>query len=122
MALQEGALSILLALVVTSVVVVLLFWIGGKIGAKGTKTPGKLAPYTGGENLLDVELQVDVERFFMYALFFLIFDAFAFLLTLSFAQPGIYPVIFIAITLLAVIIMIPLRGPRRGPMVGERRQ
>lgn len=109
MVLQEGAFSILFAFVVTAFVVLLLFWIGGKIGAKGTNTPGKLAPYTGGENLPPVELQVDVERFFLYALFFLIFDAFAFLLTLSFGQPGIYPVIFTAITFLAIIIMIPMR-------------
>jgi NADH:ubiquinone oxidoreductase subunit 3 (subunit A) len=105
MVFEEGALPILFAFVATTLVVLVLFWIGGKIGAKGMKTPGKLARYTGGENLPTVEVQVNVERFYLYALFFMIFDAFAFLVTLSFEQPGVYPLLFTAITFLAIIMM-----------------
>ena len=105
MVFEDGALFILFAFVVTTLVVLVLFWVGCKIGAKGMKTPGKLAHYTGGENLPAVEIQVNVERFFLYALFFMIFDAFAFLVALSFAQPGVYPVLFTIITFLAIVVM-----------------
>jgi NADH:ubiquinone oxidoreductase subunit 3 (subunit A) len=103
MVFEEGALFILFVFAVTTLVVLVLFWVGGKIGTKGTKTPGKLARYTGGENLPATKVQVNVERFYIYALFFMIFDAFAFLVALSFAQPGVYPVLFTIITFLAII-------------------
>jgi NADH:ubiquinone oxidoreductase subunit 3 (subunit A) len=105
MVFEEGALFILFSFVVITLVVLVLFWVGGRIGAKGRKTPDKLARYTGGEKLPTVKVQVNVERFFLYALFFMIFDAFAFLVALSFAQLGVYPILFTIITFLAIIMV-----------------
>jgi NADH:ubiquinone oxidoreductase subunit 3 (subunit A) len=82
-----------------------LFFAGGKIRVKARKTHGKLAPYTGGEDMPATKVQVNVERFLLYALIFLIFDAFAFLVALSFALPGVYPILFTIITLLAIVMM-----------------
>ena len=94
---------------VSTVAVLLLFWVGGGVGVKGRKTLGKLASYACGEDLPAVKLQVNVEQLFTYALFFLILDALAFLLALSFTQPGIYPILYSIIVLLAVIIAIPMK-------------
>jgi NADH:ubiquinone oxidoreductase subunit 3 (subunit A) len=98
-----------------SIIVTLIFYgIGRSISAKGEKTPGKLASYACGEDFPAVKLQVNVERFFVYTIYFLIFDALAFLMVLSFASlvPSliIYPVIFSIIVLLSVAIMLSKRG------------
>ncbi len=100
--------SIPFIFLVSTLVVLLLFRIGKVISAKGKKTPGKLASYSCGEDLPPIKIQVNVRRFFIYGLCFLIFDAVAFLLFLSFGQPGVYPVIFSVIALLIVVIIIPL--------------
>lgn len=86
-----------------------LFWMGGKFSVKGRKTPDKLAPYACGEDLPPYRPQVNVQRYFIYGLYFLIFDAFAFFLALSFAHPGLYPIIFAVIALIAILVMIPMK-------------
>jgi len=101
--------SILLVFIASLVVALILFWIGGRIAPKGVKTAGKLAPYACGEDVPAAKLQVNVERYFIYAVYFLVFDALAFLISLSFSTPGFYPILFSIIVLLAVAVLRPLR-------------
>jgi NADH:ubiquinone oxidoreductase subunit 3 (subunit A) len=101
--------SILLVFVASLIVALIFFWVGGRISPKGLKTPGKLAPYACGEEVPVMQLQVNVERYFIYAVFFLVFDALAFLLALSFSTPGFYPILFSIVVLLAVAVLRPLR-------------
>ncbi|MCD6504720.1 NADH-quinone oxidoreductase subunit A, partial [Candidatus Bathyarchaeota archaeon] len=49
------------------------------------KSAGKSAPYACGEDLPAEELKVNLERFFVFAVYFLIFDVLAFILATSFA-------------------------------------
>ena len=94
------ALSLLVGLI--------LYGISNRIAPKGKKTPGKLAPYACGEDLPPLRLQVNVERFFLYAVFFLIFDILAVIMATSLARPGILPAIYALVVLGAVMILIPL--------------
>lgn len=91
------------------IVSILIFLWGGMISAKGEKTSGKLAPYACGEDFPPEKFRVDVRRLFIYGLYFLIFDAFALIFALSFAKPGIFPVVFALLTLIAVIVMLPVK-------------
>jgi len=90
-----------------SLVVVLIFYgIGEKIAPKGTKVFGKLAPYACGEDLPPVKLQVDVERFFTYIVYFVVFDILAVIMATSFVSPGRYPSLFAVITLVSVAFLL----------------
>lgn len=85
-----------------------LYWVGGRIGAKGEKSMDKLAPYACGEDLPPLKPQVDVERFLIYAVYFLIFDILAFILATSLSTPGLFPTIYATIVMMAIIILLPL--------------
>ena len=86
----------------------ILYLIGLIVGAKGEKTVGKVAPYACGEDLPPREFQVDVKRFFIYAVYFLVFDILAFILATSLSTPGFFPAIYASIVLMAVVILLPL--------------
>lgn len=83
-----------------------LYWVGGRVGAKSEKSADKVAPYACGEDLPPRKLQVDVERFLIYAVYFLIFDILAFILATSLNRPGYFPAIYATIVLMAIIILL----------------
>ena len=92
-----------------SLLIGLIFYLVGRIvGAKGRETADKVAPYACGEDLPARKLQVDVERFLVYAVYFLIFDILAFTLATSLITPGVFPVVYAVIVLMAVVILLPL--------------
>jgi len=101
----------LLALLVST----LLYCIGAVISqkVKEPKRSGKLEPYDCGESLPAKKLQVNIERFFLYATLFMIFDITAFLLSLSFNASFTYPLIFIAIIASSLLIIIPEIGGKK---------
>jgi NADH:ubiquinone oxidoreductase subunit 3 (subunit A) len=86
----------------------ILYWVGGRIGAKGEKSKDKLVPYACGEDLPPHKLQVDAERFLIYAVYFLIFDIFMVILATSLSTPGYFPAIYAFIVLMAVVLLLPL--------------
>ena len=86
----------------------ILYQIGEQVGAKSKQSMDKVAPYTGGEDLPARKLQVNVERFLVYAIYFLIFDIVVFILATSLNTPGIFPALYAIIVLMAVIILLPL--------------
>jgi NADH:ubiquinone oxidoreductase subunit 3 (subunit A) len=47
-----------------------LYWLGGKLAAKGDPHPGKRQPYACGEDLLPPEAQLTYHAFFQLALMF----------------------------------------------------
>ena len=56
-----------------------------------------------------MKLQVDVKNFFLYVTYFMVFDVSAFFLATSYGNRGLLPLAFIAITLLSIVSLIPLR-------------
>jgi len=88
-----------------------IYLVGWIVAAKGEKTVGKVAPYACGENLPPRKFQVDVKEFLTYAVYFLIFDIFAFTLatSLSLTTPSYFPAVYALIVLMAVLTLAPLR-------------
>lgn len=90
------------------VVGLVLYLIGDLIGAKGEESGGKTTPYACGEDLPPLKFRVDVERFFIYAVYFLIFDVLAFILATSLGTPGLPPAVYAFIVLMSVAVLLPL--------------
>jgi len=104
---QGEALLLLVVFATTLLLTILIYWLGGKYSAKGGKSEGKLSPYSCGEDLpYEGELRVNLERFFIYAVYFLIFDVIAFMLVVSFKITPIHAVTYALITLISIIFMI----------------
>jgi NADH:ubiquinone oxidoreductase subunit 3 (subunit A) len=88
---------------------VIIYWIGGIISAKGKKALSKQMMYACGEELPARKLQVNVQRFFIYAVYFLVFDVLAFNLATSLEDTGIFPAMYAIVVLLAIVALLPLR-------------
>ena len=107
---QEVLTSIPFALLATVTLSVLLYLLGGRISAKAKPSTGKLAQYACGEELSSQKLQVNLQTFFVYAVYFLIFDILAFMLATSLASPGLLPAMYTLVLLFAVVMLLPLTG------------
>jgi len=86
-----------------------IYLVGWIVSAKKAKTRGKVAPYASGEDLPPLKFQIDLEKFLIYALYFLIYDIFAFTLAMSLGTPGHLPTVYAIIVLAAVVILAPWR-------------
>lgn len=91
------------------VVALAVYWIGGRIRAKGETTPGELSTYSCGEDLPGGKLQIDERVFFVFCAYFLVFDILAFILATSLSHPGLVPALYAAIALCAIFLLFPLR-------------
>jgi NADH:ubiquinone oxidoreductase subunit 3 (subunit A) len=98
---------------VALVAALVIYWLGGRISPKNAvQTVGKTAPYACGEDMPAEEMKVDLERFLVFAVYFLIFDVFAFLVVTSFYTGGFVPVFYSLIVLISVAMLI-LSGRHR---------
>jgi NADH:ubiquinone oxidoreductase subunit 3 (subunit A) len=86
----------------------LLYLIGRIVEARGEKNEWKASPYACGENLPPLKFRVDVEKFFIYAIFFLIFDVLAFVLATSLSTISYFPAIYAFIALMSVTLLFPV--------------
>jgi NADH:ubiquinone oxidoreductase subunit 3 (subunit A) len=84
----------------------LLYWVGGRISMKSPPNPGKTAPYACGEDLPVEESKIDLEKFLIFAVYFLIFDVLAFVISTSFYGAGLAPVAYSLIISMAVVMLI----------------
>ena len=105
---QDVIASLPIAFLTALVVSLIFYWIGGKIAPKGKKTADKLSTYACGEEFPAEKLQLNIQRFFIYAVYFMIFDILAFILATSFMSPGVVPALYAVITLSAVMLLLPL--------------
>jgi NADH:ubiquinone oxidoreductase subunit 3 (subunit A) len=92
---------------VSLMVAVIIYLIGGKISAKGSQNvPGKTAPYACGEDTPLEEVKIGLERFLTFAVYFLIFDIFAFVMVTSFYIGGLMPIVYALIVLMSVAMLV----------------
>jgi len=94
---------------VAIVVGLMIYWVGGKISPKNVvSTVGKTAPYACGEDLPAEEMKVDLERFLVFAVYFLIFDVFAFLIATTLYTTGFVPVavVYSLVVLISVAMLV----------------
>ncbi len=87
---------------VSLIIALIIYFVGGRISAKGKKSEGKTAPYSCGEQGPVKEVKMDLERFLTYAVYFLIFDVLAFFIMTSFYATDFLPVVYSLIVLTAV--------------------
>jgi NADH:ubiquinone oxidoreductase subunit 3 (subunit A) len=86
---------------------VIIYLTGSRISAKGSQNvPGKTEPYACGEDTPLEEVKVGLERFLMFAVYFLIFDIFAFVMVTSFYTIGLMPIVYALIVLASVSMLI----------------
>ena len=84
-----------------------IYLISERIKAKPrSESPGKTETYACGENMPVQELRVDLERFLVFAVYFLIFDVLVFTMATSFFTLGLAPVTYSLIVMLAVGMLI----------------
>jgi len=103
---MPGILSSPPFIILLSVIVgVAIYWIGGRLKAKGDTSPGKEEAYACGEDIPAVKTQTNIQSFFIYAFYFMIFDILAFVLATSFGTAGIYATLYTGIVLLAIIVL-----------------
>jgi len=98
-------------LLIIAVVAALVVWeIGKQIAPVGEDTPGKLAPYACGEDVPAIRVRMNLENFFIYAVYFMIFDVLGFVMVTTLARPAnvLLPVVY-AGTSLVSILMLALR-------------
>ena len=105
---QDSIVSLPVVFLTALAASLVFYWIGGRIAPHGKKTPAKLASYACGEEYPSEKLQLNVQRFFIYAVYFMIFDILAFILATSFTSPGLMPALYALITLSAVVLLLPL--------------
>jgi len=77
--------------------------------AKDEINKGKEEAYACGEDMPAAKSKVNVQSFFMYAFYFMIFDILAFMLVTSFGTAGIYATLYAGIVLLAMIVLPKLK-------------
>lgn len=99
--------SIPFIFVLSLVIGLIFYWIGGRIAPKVKRTPGTLATYACGEDFPPIRLQLNEERFFLYTVFFMIFDILAVVLATSLARPGMLPALYALIVFASVMLVIP---------------
>lgn len=91
---------------------VLIFTLGQRSSVKSSSLHNgggtvKFTPYSCGEYLLhDIQSRINLERFLLYAIYFLIFDAAAFILAVSFNLLITAVIIYSLIILFSVLLMV----------------
>lgn len=89
------------------VLALVIYWVGGRIQPKSSShDPRKTESYACGELLPVSGLRVDLERFLIFAVYFLIFDVLAFTVATSFYSVGLVPIAYCLIVLAAVAMLV----------------
>ena len=109
-----GGLSDFVVLLAVSIgVALIVLWIGNEIAPKGKDTPGKLAPYACGEDFPAMNIRMNVENFFIYAVYFMIFDVLGFVMVTTLAGT-VYPVIPVLYGLASLVSIVVLNARWKG--------
>jgi NADH:ubiquinone oxidoreductase subunit 3 (subunit A) len=92
---------------VSLILALAIYWVGGRIKPRvGFQDARKTESYACGEVLPVEGLRVDLERFLIFAVYFLIFDVLAFTIATSFYNLGLAPVAYCLIVLVAVAMLV----------------
>lgn len=104
---DESFFTLPIVLGISLVVAVVIYLVSGRISPKPTsKIPAKTESYACGENAPAGNLNVDLERFLVFAVYFLIFDVLAFTMATSFFTLGLAPATYSLIVLVAVAMLV----------------
>ncbi|MEM3693460.1 MAG: NADH-quinone oxidoreductase subunit A [Candidatus Bathyarchaeia archaeon] len=93
----EHLWEIVATLLLPLLIAIIIYLIGGKVAPKVPKSGDKLEPYACGERWLPVRLRINLEDFFLYALYFMVFDILALLLATSMGASSWLPLLYLLI-------------------------
>ena len=108
-----GLTDFVVLLAVSFGVAFIVLWIGNEIAPKGKDTPGKLAPYACGEDFPAMNIRMNVENFFIYAVYFMIFDVLGFVMVTTLAGV-VYPIIPVLYGLASLVSIAVLNARWKG--------
>ena len=102
-----GLSSFALIMVLAIALGLIIFIVGNELAVKSPDTEGKLAPYACGEPIPPTKVRVNVENFFIYAVYFMIFDVLGFVLATTVAKPVnmLLPLFYAGVSLISVVIL-----------------
>ena len=106
---MNDAASMLLVVFISSFALALsLYIIAGRISPRGMeKRAERAVPYACGEDPPPTgETRINCERFFIFTIFFMIFDVFAFMIAISYSAPIHLPILYSLITVIAIILLL----------------
>lgn len=89
------------------VVALIIIALGNDYAPKSPDTEGKLAPYACGEPVQPTKVRINTENFFIYAVYFMIFDVLGFVLVTAFANPVniLLPLFYAGASLISIVIL-----------------
>jgi NADH:ubiquinone oxidoreductase subunit 3 (subunit A) len=89
------------------IVALFILGVGREISPKSPDTVGKLAPYACGEPVPATKVRMNVENFFIYAVYFMIFDVLGFVLATTIGQPVnlLLPLFYAGASLVSIVIL-----------------
>ena len=106
----EASILLLSAFVLSFALAISLYTIGGRISPRSReerRRAGKNNTYACGEEPPPIkETRINCERFFIFAVFFMIFDVFAFMVAISYSAPAYLSVLYSLIAMMAVTLLI----------------
>ena len=88
-------------------VALVIMAVGKDIAAKSPDTLGKLASYACGEPVPATKVRMNVENFFIYAVYFMIFDVLGFVLATTIARPVnlLLPLYYAGASIVSIVIL-----------------
>jgi NADH:ubiquinone oxidoreductase subunit 3 (subunit A) len=89
-----------------SILIALVIYFAGRHSKSFPEGSMKTAPYACGENMPAQEMRVDLNRFLIFAVYFLIFDVLAFTMATSYDNLGVMPVVYSLVLLMSVAMLV----------------
>lgn len=93
------------------VVALIIIALGNNYAPKSLDTEGKLAPYACGEPIPPKKVRLNVENFFIYAVYFMIFDVLGFVLATTVGKPVnmLLPLFYAGVSLISIVVLTATR-------------
>jgi len=90
---------------------IIIFAFGNELASKSPDTDGKLAPYACGEPIPPKKVRLNVENFFIYAVYFMIFDVLGFVLATTVGKPVnmLLPLFYAGVSLISIVVLTATR-------------
>lgn len=104
----SGLTGFVFLMVLSTIIALLIYFIGDKIGARGTYSVNKLMPYACGEEIPTSRVALNLERFFIYAVYFMVFDILGFVMVTTLSGPSniLLPLAYAGASLVSVVVLI----------------
>jgi NADH:ubiquinone oxidoreductase subunit 3 (subunit A) len=102
-----GLSGFLLVLVISIIVAMIIAAFGNNLAAKSPDTPGKLDSYACGEPVSPTKIRLNAENFFIYAVYFMVFDVLGFVLATTLARPVnmLLPLFYAGASLISIFVL-----------------